>query len=464
MYKTIIIKNSINTCMKELEKIDKKLMSDGNLFFIVKTEYKNGTVSKDFFDLISYSISLNFNYINTIVVPDNTSKLDNVLYCVWFSKSKKDYYFNKDPIREKSIWKNVEWGKRKKNYNSKGKDPGNVWIPTLDNGKGVITKHIELSIKEIFDRLLASTLTDNDKYLIINDSKIKYNFKNFEGTIKIDEASYGDICFGKYENKKKKNIETPTGTVVFNSSENMDYIKEETVDLIVTSPPYWDLKDYYKKNQIGHESYEIYSDRMMTVWKECYQKLKKTGSLWININIRVRNGNPILLPKLFIDQCKNIGFMYRGILIWHKSSGIPTHKKNLKDHHEYILIFTKTSSTKINAELLSKYNDYKKAEIGGKLFWNINRRAGSIGKKTIHPAIFPVELINRIVSISTKENEVIVDPFLGSGTSMIASINNGRRFIGYEFNEGFKDLMEDRFKKEILNYNTNTNIKYFFKK
>lgn len=457
MYKTIIIKNSIDTCINEITSNIDNLTKDGSIFCIVKTQYKDGIVDKDFMDLIEYGTSLKLYYINTIVIPDYTDMLDNVLYCVWFTKDKKNYYFNKDSIREKSIWKDVEWGKREKNYNSKGKDPGNVWIPTEDDGKANIVNHILLSRNEILDRLLSTTLLENDKYLLINDEKTNYKYKNFQYDVKTISNKYFDIDFGKFVLESAS--EEYKGKVIFGTSENMDKIKENSVDLIVTSPPYWDLKNYYKKNQIGQESYEIYSDRMYSVWKQCFNKLKNNGSIWININIRTRNGNPILLPKLFVNQCNKIGFKYRGILIWHKSSGIPTTPRNLSDHHEYVLIFTKSNNSKIDINRFRQYCDYKNENISHKLFWNINRKAGSVGKNTIHPAIFPTELINRINIISTEISNLVVDPFLGSGTSLIASLNNKRSFIGYEFNEGFKELMDCRFQNEIVNYKSN-NIDY----
>lgn len=457
MYKTIIVKNSIDVCIETINSNINNLTMDGSLFCIIRTQYRNGLVEKDFMDLIEYGISLNLNYINTIVIPDETDKLDNVLYCVWFVKNKKDYYFNKDYIREKAIWKDVEWGKREKNYNSKGKDPGNVWIPTEDDGKANITKHILLTIEKVFEKLLSTTLVDNDKYLLINDKDINFKYKDFDNDIIVIKNNYIDISFGNYVNDLESN--EYNGKVVFGTSENMKNIGDEKVDMIVTSPPYWNLKDYYKENQIGQESYEIYSDRMFSVWEQCYKKLKVNGSLWININIRTRNGNPILLPKLFVKQCNKLGFKYRGISIWHKSSGIPTNGRNLSDHHEYILIFTKSDESKIDINKFYHYSDYKNKIISHKLFWNINRKAGSVGKNTIHPAIFPTELINRICIISTNKGDLVVDPFLGSGTSLIASINNCRNFIGYEYNEGFKELMDSRFRLEINNYKE-VNISY----
>lgn len=448
-YKTIIIKSSIDTSIQKLRENYLNLSDTGNIFCLVKTQYAEGKVENDFFDLINFATEeLKLHYVNTIIIPEKTSHIDNIIYCVWLVKNKKEYYFNKDKIREKPIWKDVEWGKRKKNYNPKGKDPGNVWIPTNDDGKANITEHILLSLEEVLNRIFSATLEENDRYLLIMDRDNLKNYKyNNSGKIEYIESSYEDINFGEYvSTNKESNLITK---VVFGTSENMNYIKEGNIDLIVTSPPYWDLKNYYKRNQIGQESYDTYALRMSKVWKECYNKLSDNGSIWININIRVRNGQPILLPKLFIEQCKSIGFIYRGILIWHKSSGIPTNPKNLSDHHEYILIFTKSETTKLNIDKLIDYMDYKNSEISGKFIWNINRKAGSVGKNTIHPAIFPTELINRIVNISSEKYDIILDPFLGSGTSLIASINNKRSFIGYEYNEGFKVLMEERFQKEI---------------
>ncbi len=453
MYKTIIIKNNIDTCINEITSNINNLAENGSLFCIVKTQYKDGIVDKDFMDLIDYGTSLELCYINTIVIPDDTEMLDNVLYCVWFTKDKKSYYFNKDFIREKSIWKDVEWGKREKNYNSKGKDPGNVWIPTEDDGKANITNHILLSKNEILDRLLSTTLLENDKYLLINDENIDYKFNNYNCDFKFISNNYSDIYFGKLDSESM--LDDYNGKVVFGTSENMNKIEDNTVDMIVTSPPYWDLKNYYKENQIGQESYEVYSNRMYSVWEQCFNKLKDNGSIWININIRTRNGNPILLPRLFVEQCNKIGFKYRGISIWHKSSGIPTSARNLSDHHEYILIFTKSDNSKIDINRFEQYCDYKNDKISHKLFWNINRKAGSVGKNTIHPAIFPTELINRINIVSTNKGDMVVDPFLGSGTSLIASLNNCRNFIGYEYNEGFKELMNNRFETEIINYKNN---------
>ena len=131
----------------------------------------------------------------------------------------------------------------------------------------------------------------------------------------------------------------------------MNLIKDGTVKVVVTSPPYWNLKDYFKQGQIGQESYNTYLKRMRSVWQQCFNKLQDDGSLWVNINIRVSNDKVVLIPRDFIAMCKKIGFYYKGIMVWHKSSGIPTGKKNIVDRHEYILVFSKNQKLALNQQV-----------------------------------------------------------------------------------------------------------------
>lgn len=98
------------------------------------------------------------------------------------------------------------------------------------------------------------------------------------------------------------------------------------------------------------------------------------------------------------------------------------------------------------------YASHKVADLRDKdfkLFWNINRKAGSVGKQFIHPAIYPNDLVSRIIQITTYENDKVLDPFLGSGTTLITAIQTGRNCIGYEYNEGFKELINSRYLMEV---------------
>lgn len=439
MYQTIIkqlSQNQINT--KLIKTLYSELDDSGSIFLICQNEYSHELIMWSFFDTIEAFENNKFSYINTIVFPlvaDKTNTLKhNVGYILWFVKDETKMYFNKDAIREKHIWKNVEWGKRTKNYHALGKDPGNVWIPTKDDGKGKITEHIILTRDQIVSRLIKSTTREGDKTLI-----------NFElDNQKVDRSKY-------FQKIKEKYDKSTYCKVVFDSSEKMHQIMDNSVDLMVTSPPYWDLKNYFKPGQIGQESYEIYLSRLKLVWSETFRVLKTTGSMWININIRKKGKQVILIPQDIIKQCKEIGFLLKDVVIWHKSSGIPTHKNNIVDRHEYFLWFTKSEEFKFN---MFQFCDYKNEMLENGLFWNINRKAGSVGKNFIHPAVYPDKLIERVIELCSNENDLVVDPFLGSGTTSICASNLNRNSIGYEFNEGFKELIEFRFKKDILNNKT----------
>lgn len=455
MYDTVILKHSTSIIKEYMSRMSDEMNESGNLFTLSKNEYDDkGNVIYDFMDIIEEGMLLGFEYVNTIVVPTsfvgNAIINDNVLYIVWLAKNKKKQYFDKDAIRESHIWKDVEWGKRDKNYNPKGKDPGNVWIPTIDNGKGMITEHILLDIPQIVERLIKSTRQDSKVYILTDNEYQELNNDFTEITIlpvpskekvnlRINRVR--DSFKGEYFNEKNK--------VIFGTSENLDLIGNDLFKVVITSPPYWDLKDYFKEGQIGQESYDEYLCRMNTVWSQVYKKMALNGTFWLNINIRVKNGRPILLPKDFIRQCKLIGFYFKGILIWHKSSGIPTHNKNIVDRHEYVLIFSKSENLEINRSCFEKYADYKNSQINGGVFWNINRKAGSVGKKYIHPAIYPNDLVTRILDCSSNKGDLVLDPFLGSGTTLISVINSDRIGVGYEYNEGFKELMISRFNLEV---------------
>jgi len=456
-YCTAIIKDTITNAQQKLIRIKSEIIDSGNIFVLVRSEYnENCDIKNDFFDIINFGEKTGLLYVNTIVVPTKekieVELPDNVLYIVWFAKDKQKQFFNKDSMRESHIWKDVEWGKREKNYNPKGKDPGNVWIPTKDDGKGKITEHILMEMPHIINRLFYCGHQQSHKTIFISNDSNDAVCCNENMLFEYSENKVSNRFFSKQKQQtvcknKTQNKNDLFAKVIWGTSENMIAIKKETVDLVVTSPPYWDLKDYFKEGQIGQESYQIYLERMYKVWNECYDKLTKNGSMWVNINVRVKNNKSILLPKDFINQCKKTGFHYKGILIWHKSSGIPTHDKNIVDRHEYVLVFSKNKKLTVN-EKIKSFPDYKNSEINGGLFWNINRKAGSVGKQ-LHPAIYPNGLVTRIVESCTTERQTVLDPFLGSGTTLIASVLADRNCYGYEYNEGFKNLIMGRIQNDI---------------
>lgn len=451
-YGTIIIRTSISKAIELVSEYHNSLDPSGNMFVCVRNEYNQiGDVERDLFDVVYEATKQGLLYVNTIIVPTedviNVNIPDNVHYIVWLAKD-KNHYFEKDAIRESHIWEKVEWGHRAKNYNPKGKDPGNVWIPTKDDGKAHITEHILFDFSDIFERIYVSSNQSSLNNLLISHNPFDAKIAEGKAEFLLVEPNTVTPFDGSNNKPSPSRNSKLKGKVVWGTSENMGLIKNGSIDVVVTSPPYWDLKDYFKKGQIGQESYQTYLERLFKVWKGCYDKLTSNGSLWLNINVRVKDNRVILIPRDFIIQCRKIGFHYKGILIWHKSSGIPVHNKNIVDRFEYVLIFSKSPSLTLDKAFYS-FADYKNEKINGGVFWNINRKAGSVGKHFIHPAIYPNELVSRIVEVTTSQNQSVLDPFLGSGTTLIASILQHRCCIGYEYNEGFKDLILSRINNEI---------------
>jgi hypothetical protein len=147
------------------------LKENGSLWIICKFQFEKGEAIP-----LPFIIAENLKDLllrNIILIPDFLSFQkgsffdDCVTFLLFFSKGKK-YYFNKDPIREKHIWKDVEWGKRKKNYHPLGKDPGNVWLRTEDDGKGNITAHLSLSSREMFERIIKVSSEDKEDCLLLS--------------------------------------------------------------------------------------------------------------------------------------------------------------------------------------------------------------------------------------------------------------------------------------------------------
>ncbi len=453
-YQTIIFEcSSMSDLIKDIPEFLLNLKESGNFFLIADNEITENIISNSIFDYIDIATKKSFFCKNIVIFPSKSNELNlrrGIRYLLWFVKDLDKNYFDKDKIREKHIWKDVEWGKRAKNYNPLGKDPGNVWIPTKDDGRGRITQHILLSIEQIINRCISSTVLNSQGVFIKHFSKINasvINSSNFTlKSYQISKRGCLKDILGCHSNKRI-NVKA---NVVFSSSEKMAEIKDETVDVMVTSPPYWDLKNYFKAGQIGQELYEDYLNRLNKVWSETYRCLKKTGHMWININVRTKNRKLINIPVDIIISCEELGFSLKNIIIWHKSSGIPTNKNNLTDRHEYFLWFVKSKNHVIYSDVLNSFSEYANQDINHGFIWNINRKAGSVGKDYIHPAIYPTELINRVINLCSDKGDLILDPFLGSGTSMFSALKNHRNFIGYEYNEDFDKLIKHRAESESI--------------
>lgn len=241
----------------------------------------------------------------------------------------------------------------------------------------------------------------------------------------------------------------------------MKELANESVHLIVTSPPYWQLKDYGTNNQIGfHDEYETYINHLNLVWKECFRVLHKGCRLCINIGDQFARstyyGRYKIIPihTEIIKFCEMIGFDFMGQIIWQKTTTMNTsggasimgsypNPRNgiVKLDFEYILLFKKQG----NAPKPSKEQKENSAMTNKE--WNtyFNGHWYFTGaKQDKHLAMFPEELPHRLIKMFSFLGETVLDPFLGSGTTALAARNLDRCSIGYEINQDFIPIIKDK--------------------
>jgi len=249
--------------------------------------------------------------------------------------------------------------------------------------------------------------------------------------------------------------------VIIGDSRHMDEVREEAVHLVVTSPPYWQLKDYGNGSQIGfNDSYEKYINNLNLVWKECYRILHKGCRLCINIGDQfarsVYYGRYKIIPirTEIIRFCETIGFDYMGAIIWQKVTtcnttggasvmgSFPCPRNGiLKLDNEFILLFKKhgkapTVSREVKQESKMTKEEWNQYFSG---HWNF---AGE--KQDKHLAAFPEELPKRLVKMFSFVGDTVLDPFLGSGTTTLTARNLNRNSVGYEINENSLPIIKEK--------------------
>ena len=239
-------------------------------------------------------------------------------------------------------------------------------------------------------------------------------------------------------------------SIINKSSESMSELPDASVHLIITSPPYNVGKEYDQDLSL-----EEYLEMLGKVFTESYRALVKGGRIVINI-ANIGRKPYIHLNGLLSNLLIEIGFIMRGEIIWSKgaSSGGSTawgswlspSNPTLRDTHEYILVFSKSNYKRDNPEKRGTSitrDDFLELT---KSVWVIPTESA---KKIGHPAPFPIELPRRIIDLYSFKDEVILDPFIGSGSTAIASIQSGRKFIGYEIDQKYVELANIRVAKYL---------------
>ncbi len=266
------------------------------------------------------------------------------------------------------------------------------------------------------------------------NSKLYKELKTAETSIHYKENPIPKDCLNK---------------IFCSSSENMRELPDNSVHLMVTSPPYNVGKDYDEDLSL-----EEYLTLLKNVLKETHRVLVTGGRACINVaNI---GRKPYIPLNAYITRIMlGLGFLMRGEIIWNKSSsaGVSTawgtwkSAKNpiLRDVHEYIMVFSKGSFMRKNN---NKRDTISKGEFleFSKSIWSFPAVSA---KKIGHPAPFPEEMPRRLAQLYTFEEDVVLDPFMGSGQTALAAIKLKRNFVGYEINPEYCRLAEERIKREL---------------
>jgi site-specific DNA-methyltransferase (adenine-specific) len=278
------------------------------------------------------------------------------------------------------------------------------------------------------------------------------------GRINHDSSKFYDSkLYKELETKNKVSDEINSlpsrylNTIINGSCTNMKEMPDNSLHLMITSPPYNVSKEYDEDLSLKE-----YLDLLKNAFSETYRVLVNGGRACINVANLGRKPY-IPLSDYISSMMIEIGFNMRGEIIWNKAaSASPSTawgswqsaaNPTLRDVHEYILIFSKGTyrRERTKNELEKKCNTITKEQFmeWTKSIWTMNAESA---RRIGHPAPFPEELPNRLIQLYSFTGDIILDPFMGSGTTAVAAIKAKRNYVGYDINEEYIKLANNRIK------------------
>ena len=248
------------------------------------------------------------------------------------------------------------------------------------------------------------------------------------------------------------------------SSEQMTEIEDKTVQLVVTSPPYnIDIKygnkwkgrkiisskgDKYK-DDISEENYR---EMLKKVFEESKRVLTDDGSIFLNMKTRY-NGDQLIPPFWVLDYFKDM--FLKNIIIWNFDWGGSTEKR-FSSRYEFVFFFTKNKNNwvfnldDVKIPSLNYRPDRYKTQLKNPTdVWKIPLVSGNSLERTSHPAQYPEKLIERIIKVATNTNDIVLDPFIGSGTTAVVAQRLKRHYLGYDTSLDYINIAKKRLKDEL---------------
>lgn len=243
--------------------------------------------------------------------------------------------------------------------------------------------------------------------------------------------------------------------------------EENMVQTTITSPPYFDLKDYGVENQIGFgQSYEKYLADLQSVFGQILRRTKDDGTLWIIIDTFKRNGSVVPLPFDLANKLKEIGWHFQDVIVWKKDKTVPWSTSGfIQKKIEYILFFSKQKKYKYNKDVIRVYDTQQLKQWWVKYPERYNPRGkaldqvweypipvqGAWGQNHIrHFCPLPQEMVATMILLSTDEQDVVLDPFSGSGTVLAQTAYMRRNYIGVELNSQYVQQSNEYIQNTIV--------------
>jgi site-specific DNA-methyltransferase (cytosine-N4-specific) len=247
-------------------------------------------------------------------------------------------------------------------------------------------------------------------------------------------------------------------------------VPDGVVQTVVTSPPYWSLRDYDSADQIGrNEPLPTFIKSLVAIFAEVHRVLAADGTVWVNIGDSYTSGkrawrapdkkNParamgfrpatpeglkdkelIGVPWRFALAMQDAGWWLRSDIIWNKPNCQPESVRDRPTRsHEHIFLFAKSERYHYDIDAVRGPNGRRLRDV-----WDFN----TVGYPGAHFATFPAELVRRCLLIGSRPEDYVLDPFLGSGTTAEVARTNGRKFIGCELNPSYVSLAKSRLKAD----------------
>ena len=274
--------------------------------------------------------------------------------------------------------------------------------------------------------------------------------------------------------------------LIGDAKEKLKELETESIQSVITSPPYWGLRDYGHAEQIGLEKNpNEYINNMVKIFDEVLRVLKKDGTLWLNIadsyssisdsKIGLKNKDLVGIPWMLAFALRMNGWYLRQDIIWSKPSPMPEPiKDRCTKSHEYIFLLTKSSKYYFDYEAIRepRVSTGNNHQFGGKKYNDPNNliydSVGSIYKsdgmrnkrdvwnvaskpfKGAHFAVMPELLVEPCLLAGSKPNDLILDPFAGSGTVGVVAKKHNRNFIGIELNPDYAKIANDRIDETLF--------------